>query len=287
MDLPNGDWQDEFGVVRRKTPSSKTYDLHRSPLSGQIDIEDVEAFAWPDPDDPGYRRGLNEKARFLYQHTDRALVGYLLYNIIHMAQYLRGFDNWFMDFAENPALSHALHKRCADLTIEVARHFLEAVGEYVQLVMFSDDIAGQQGLMISPQAFRDIIKPQWKRLFACIRQHTKAKLALHCCGNITPILDDIVELGVDVINPVQLAAKNMDSAFLKGKYGDKLSFWGGIDTQHVLPYGSPENVTNEVRRRIEDLATGGGYLLAASHTIQPDVSPENICAMFDTERSLR
>jgi uroporphyrinogen decarboxylase len=112
-------------------------------------------------------------------------------------------------------------------------------------------------------------------------------LALHCCGNITPILDDIVELGVDVINPVQLAAKNMDSAFLKGKYGDKLSFWGGIDTQHVLPYGSPENVTNEVRRRIEDLATGGGYLLAASHTIQPDVSPENICAMFDTERSLR
>ena len=95
MDLPNGDWQDEFGVVRRRTPSSKTYDLHRSPLSGQIDIEDVEAFAWPDPDDPGYRRGLNEKARFLYQHTDRALVGYLLYNIIHMAQYLRGFDNWF------------------------------------------------------------------------------------------------------------------------------------------------------------------------------------------------
>ncbi len=138
--------------------------------------------------------------------------------------------------------------------------------------------------MISPKSFREIIKPQWKRLFQFLKTRTSAKLALHTCGNITQILDDIVELGVDIINPVQVAAKDMDTRRLKKEYGDKLTFWGAIDTQKVLPYGTPEDVRKEVRMRIEDLAPGGGYILAAVHTIQPDVPPENIRVLFDAAK---
>jgi len=281
-DLPDGIWQDEFGVHRQKPKGCKTWDMVKSPLEGETSINDLENFQWPDPEDPGYIRGLRDKAIHLYETTDYAITGYLLYNIVHLAQYLRGFQNWFMDFVENPELCKRIHEKAADLGIEVAGHFLEAIGEYLEVIMFSDDIAGQDGMMISPNDFRKFIKPQWKRLFDFIRSRTDAKLCLHCCGNITAILDDIVEIGIEVINPVQVTNPQMNTRLLKQNYGDKLAFWGGIDTQFVMPMGTVEDVRQEVKKRIDDLALGGGYILSAVHTIQPDVSNENIVALYDT-----
>ena len=283
-ELSDGTWQDEFGVVRRKTATSKSYDLYKAPLAGKLTLGELSKYEWPDPSDPGYVKGLGEKAKYLYEKTDYAIVAVLTYNIIHMVQYLRGFEDWFVDFAENPELSLRFHEQATEMGIQVAGHFLDAIGDYVQIIMFADDIAGQDGMMISPKSFRNVIKPQWRRLFQFLRRRTNAKLALHTCGNIREILDDIVELGVDIINPVQVAAKGMDTRWLKKEYGDKLSFWGAIDTQKILPYGTPEDVRKEVRMRIDDLAPEGGYILSAVHTIQPDVPPENICVLFDEAR---
>jgi len=161
---------------------------------------------------------------------------------------------------------------------------LDAIGDYVQIVVFADDIAGQDGMMISPKSFRDVIKPQWKRLFQFLRTRTNAKLALHTCGNINEILDDIVELGIDIINPVQVAAKGMDTRRLKKEYGNKLTFWGQSIRRKFFPTalrGCAKGGKKENRR----FGPGGGYLLAAVHTIQPDVPPENICALFDAAKT--
>ncbi len=280
-ELADGAWQDEFGVIRRRTATSKSYDIFKSPLTGRITLADLNEYEWPNPHDPGRTRGLKEKARYLYENTDYAIVAVLEWNIVLLSQYLRGFFDWFSDVAENPDLCLKLVEQVTDLVMESTGHFLDAIGEYAQIVLFADDIAGQDGMMISPESFRKIIKPQWKRFFQFLKGGTKAKLALHSCGNITEILDDIVELGVDIINPVQVSAKGMDTRRLKKEYGDKLTFWGAIDTQQILPYGSPEDVRREVRKRIEDLAPGGGYILSAVLTILPEVPPENICAMFD------
>ena len=143
-------------------------------------------------------------------------------------------------------------------------------------------MAGQDGLMIHPDDFRKYIKPQWKRIFDFMKTKTKAKMCLHCCGNITPILDDIVEIGVEVINPVQVSNPQMDTKLLKDRYGKDLSFWGAIDTQNVMPMGNVAQVEDEVKRRIDDLAPGGGYIMSAVHSIQPDVPTENIFALYDT-----
>ena len=282
-DLPDGTWVDEFGVHRRMPPDSKSFDMVKSPLGQEeIDLEDIEKYEWPDHGDPGYTRGLGEKAKYLYDNTDYAITAYLLYNIIHLAQYLRGFENWFLDFVQNPEVCAKLHEQCADLGIEIAGRFLDEVGEYCQVIMFADDVAGQDGLMIHPEAFRKYIKPQWKRIFDFMRTKTTAKMCLHCCGNITAILDDIIEIGIEVINPVQVSNPQMDTKRLKKRYGEHLSFWGAIDTQRVMPMGTAGEVKDEVKRRIDDLAPGGGYILSAVHSIQPDVSTENIFTLYDT-----
>jgi uroporphyrinogen decarboxylase len=194
---------------------------------------------------------------------------------------LRGFKDWFIDFADNQELCMRIHEMTADLAIEVAGRFLDEVGEYIEVVMLGDDIAGQSGLMIHPNDFRKFIKPQWKRLFDFMRSRTNAKMCLHCCGNITAILDDIIDLGIEVINPVQVSNPKMNTKSLKQNYGDKLVFWGAIDTQHILPNGSVEDVRKEVKGRIDDLAPGGGYILSAVHTVQPDVPSENLVALYD------
>lgn len=158
--------------------------------------------------------------------------------------------------------------------------FLDEVGEYCQVIMFCDDVAGQDGLMIDPDDFRKHIKPQWKRIFDFMKTKKSAKMCLHSCGTINAILDDIVEIGVEVINPVQVSNPQMDTKLLKKQYGKDLSFWGAVDTQHVMPDGTTGEVEDEVRRRIDDLTPEGGYILSAVHCIQPDVPTKNIFKLY-------
>ncbi|MCZ7583629.1 MAG: hypothetical protein M5R36_10035 [Deltaproteobacteria bacterium] len=146
-------------------------------------------------------------------------------------------------------------------------------------------MADQRGPIVSPQMYRDYIKPRHRRFFDMIHASTRAKLLFHSCGSVYKLLPDFVDIGVDLINPVQVSCSDMDTARLKREFGDDLGFWGAIDSQEVLPHGTPEQVRAEVERRLHDLGPGGGYMLAAVHNLQHDVPVENICALYDAARA--
>ena len=277
-------YQDEYGVVRRQPSSALYYDLIKSPLAGPITIQDIVNFPWPDPGDPGYTRGFRQQLSDWRENTDYAVVTRLPTPIVHLSQFLRGFEDWFIDLAADQKLAAAMFDAVVEHTSAIAAEILKAGGDLVDVVLVGEDMGFQNGPIISPELYRRLFKPRHKKFFDTVKKHTSAFVLLHSCGSIYKLLPDIIELGVDAINPVHVAARDMDSSMLGSEFGDRLSFWGGIDTQRVLPNGTPEEVKAEVRRRIRDLAPGGGYVLAAVHNIQPDVPVENILAMFEAGR---
>jgi uroporphyrinogen decarboxylase len=282
--FPDGSYQDEWGVVRSKPKDSLYYDLTRAPFQGEPTIADLEKFSWPDPHDPGRCRGLAEEAARLHEGSDYAVVLNLPGGVVHQSQFMRGFEGWFTDLILNPSFFHALLEKICDLWIEMAKEELDAVGNQIDICFYGDDMAFQNGPMMSMELYRKMIKPHHKRLFSYVKSRTSAKILYHTCGSVIHLIPDLIELGVDVLNPVQVSAKGMDTRLLKQEFGKDISFWGAIDTQRVLPFGSPEEVAGEVRRRIDDLGPGGGYVLCAVHNIQADVSAQNICAMYDAAR---
>jgi uroporphyrinogen decarboxylase len=169
------------------------------------------------------------------------------------------------------------------LQIHVAfyERFLDSVGKYVQVVFVGDDLAEQKGPAINLEIYRTLVKPRHEKLYRLIKGKTQAKLCYHSCGSIIPFIKDLMEIGIDVLTPIQVSAAKMDTQKLKEEFGDRLSFLGGIDTQYVLPFGTTGDVRDEVRKRIRDLAPNGGYILGAVHNIQPEVPPESICTMFE------
>jgi uroporphyrinogen decarboxylase len=200
---------------------------------------------------------------------------------------LRGFEDWFMDFARDRRLLGALFDAVLEVSLAICEEQLREVGGKVDVVLTADDLGIQRGLMISPEAYREMIKPRHARYFQLIHDMSPAKVLFHVCGSVVDILDDLVDIGVDVLHPVQVTARGMDPKELKRKWGDKLAFWGAIDTQRVLCRGSVEEVRAEVTQRIEELGRGGGYVLGAVHNIQPDVSVENVLAMYRHAREYR
>jgi uroporphyrinogen decarboxylase len=195
---------------------------------------------------------------------------------------MRGLENTMMDMALNQDFFQALLRKITDLMVEATDKFLDEVGDTIDVYLMGDDLGSQNAPLCSPQMYRDLVKNSHAELIAKVREKSKAKIFFHSCGNVYPLIGDLIDVGVDILNPVQVSAKDMgDTARLKREFGDKITFCGGIDTQTVLPKGTPEEVRAEVRHRIKDLASGGGYILAAVHCIQPDVPLENIEAMFD------
>jgi uroporphyrinogen decarboxylase len=159
---------------------------------------------------------------------------------------------------------------------------LSALGDYIDVVLTANDFAGQKGLLISPSTYRKYIKPRQKKLNSFIKKKKPyVYIFFHSCGSIYDLIPDLIDTGIDIINPVQVSAVKMDTRKLKKEFGDVLSFWGGIDTQKILPHGGSQEVKDEVKRRIDDLAPGGGFVFAPVHNIQPDVPPENIIAMWE------
>jgi uroporphyrinogen decarboxylase len=274
-------YQDEYGVVRRKPSSSLYYDLVKSPLAGSISLQDIVNFSWPDASDPGYTRGLRERLRYYREETDYATTLRLPPPFLHTSQFVRGFEDWFIDLAADKKLAAALFDAAVEHNAALAEELLKAAGDLVDVVAISEDLGFQNAPVVSPEMYRELFKPRHIKYFNTVKKHTSAFIHLHSCGSIYKLLPDIIELGVDAIHPVQVAAKDMESDKLAREFGDQLSFWGGIDTQSVLPRGTTEDVRTEVKRRIRDLAPGGGYIMAAVHNIQPDVPVENILAMFE------
>jgi uroporphyrinogen decarboxylase len=253
------------------------------PLQGARTPKDIEEHPWPVAEMILDLSGLAERARRLRHESPYAIMGIHdgLSSLFESCWYLRGLSEFMMDLAANPEMAHALLRHLTDVAKTTTAQFLKEVGQYIDIFRVGDDLGMQSGTMISPKMFREVVKPYLAEYYAMIHNMTDARLMLHCCGSVRSIMDDLIEIGVDILHPVQVRAKDMEPEELKAQFGDRLCFCGGIDTQQVLPYGTREEVQEEVQRRIQELAPGGGYLLAAVHAIQPDVPPENVCTMFE------
>jgi uroporphyrinogen decarboxylase len=172
-----------------------------------------------------------------------------------------------------------------EIYLEIVSNALDAVSAYVDVVTFGDDVAFQDRPMVRPATYRELIKPRHQQITDLIKSKTDAAVLYHCCGSVHSLMPDFIEMGMNALNPVQVSAMDMDdTARLKREFGADICFWGGVDTQRVLPYGTPDEVRKEVRRRINDVSASGGYVLAAVHDIQEDVPPENIVAMAEAVR---
>jgi uroporphyrinogen decarboxylase len=256
-------------------------DISHHPLANAT-LADLADYPFPKGDDPTRFTGLREQAQTLRRETPYALstgIGGVVYEI---CWYLRGLERWFMDTIENPAFCEALLDRTLEFWLGYYREFLKEIGDLVDVVMIGDDIGGQSGPLFSPKFYRSIVKPRQKKLVQHIKSLTPAKVWYHTCGSVRQLIPDLLDNGIDILNPVQISAADMDPRDLKTQFGDKLTFWGGgIDTQHVLSVATVAEVKKHVRRNLEVFKPGGGYVFNSVHNIQAGVPPENIVALFD------
>ena len=276
---------DRWGAKLRM-PKEKPlyYDWVEFPIN-DTELETLETYRWPEPDAPELITELRERAQHLRATTDFALVGSGVIGggIFEQSCRVMGMEPFMMSMLTAPAFASRLADRITDIYIEAVDRYLAQVGGLIDVFTFWDDVATQRGWMIDPDSYIEVIKPRQKRLFEAIRARTEASILYHGCGAVYELIPHLIEMGVDIVNPVQVSAEGMDSARLKKAYGDDIVFWGGgVDTQRVLPFGTPDEVRDEVKRRIDDLAPGGGFVFATVHNIQAFVPPENIEAAYET-----
>ncbi len=277
---------DEWGVTWAMPETSLYYELNRSPLAGEITIRDISRYPWPDKEDPGVTRGLREQIHRLRKSGDYALVLNLPSMFVHQSQYMRGFADWYLDLAAQPAVSEALFDAVLEVRMCQAARILEAVGKEVDIIMTADDMGTQKALQFSPEYYRKFFKPRNAKYFDMIRKATDAPILLHSCGSVYEIIGDLIDIGLQILNPVQTYAAQMEPALLKREFGKHLAFWGAVDIQHVLPFGTVKEVQDEVKQLFETLGDGGGWVLGPCHNIQPGVPPDNIIAMYRAGREL-
>lgn len=281
-----GTFKDIWGITRKQVyyaDGCYYWELIHNPL-GEATAEDLEFYPWPDPLDPGITEGLAGEAKALYEETDFAIIGDCGYKgLWELAHYLRGMEQMLMDLVLDQGFVSALLAKLLEINMAATGRFLDLVGQYIHIFRAGDDLATQERSMMSLDTYRKLLKPFYKKYFSFVKSKTDAKIFYHSCGNVTELIDDLAEIGVDIINPVQVSAMG-DTAVLKERFRDKITFWGGIDTQHVLPKGSVKDVEAEVRHRIRDMGPGGGYIVSSVHNIQPDVPPQNIVAMAEATR---
>lgn len=253
------------------------------PLAEAHTIEELENYPWPDMNDPFRVAHVRQEAQRLRQENQYAIIAtpWLLFPF-ERAFAMQGMDRFLLNLASEPEFAEALLRKNAEMCKTLMGHFLAALGDDVDMIKIGDDLGTQDRLMISPRMYRRMLKPIHADYIAFIKERTKAKVFFHTDGDVFDLMDDFVEIGVDILNPIQTAAGKMANlSELKQRYGKKLCFCGAIDTQRILPYGTPEDVRQEVRRVIEVMGPGGGYMVASVHTIMEEVPPENILAMVD------
>jgi uroporphyrinogen decarboxylase len=294
--LDNGDevTLSENGTPVLKRPKGGYYfDSIFHPLEEAEDEKDIDrgvsffrSMDLPWYNDEGFD-GLKTKARRLYGETSRAVIGNLWVHLLAAGQDLRGYENFMVDLVINKPLAHRLLERQLEAYLPRIDRYIDAVGGYVDIIEVNDDLGSQNGPIMRPELYREMIKPYHKKLWEYIKKKSKKPLLLHSCGSVYKLIPELIECGIDALNPVQVTAADMDTARLKSEFGKELVFWGGgCDTQKVLPHGTVQEVREEVRRRIDDLAFGGGFVFCQVHNIQPDVPPENIVAMYEEIRTL-
>jgi uroporphyrinogen decarboxylase len=277
------DLEDEFGVVWSMPDDQMLYmDISRHPLA-DARLDDVADYPFPDGRDPSRFTGIREKALEIKNHTPYALSSGICGVTYEICWYMRGLEQWFIDMKKNPAMCEAIIDRTSQFWVDWMAGFLGEVGDLLDVIMIGDDLAGQHGPLFSPAFYRQVVRPRQQRVIDVIQANTQAKIWYHTCGNCVEYIPDLIEMGVDALNPVQISARGMDPKMLKDTFGQDITFWGGaIDTQHVLPFATPEQVRAEVRQNIEIFKPGGAFVFNNVHNIQAGVPPENMVALFET-----
>jgi uroporphyrinogen decarboxylase len=225
---------------------------------------------------------LRTRTQALRASTDRALMVVVGCNLFEWGTFLRRIDNFLMDLATDEDNVHRLLDALLEKHIATLDKVFASVGDLVDIIRFGDDLGMDRGPLMSPDTYRTFFKPRHATLNAHVHRHTTLKTFLHSCGSIHKLLPDLIEAGVDVINPVQISARDMEPWRLKADFGRDITFWGGgADTRRVLPHGTVAEVKDHVRRNIEAFAPGGGFVFVPAHNMLPDVPPQNIVAMFE------
>ena len=277
--MPDGSFYDDYGI--RWRPVSYYYDAIERPLAA-LTLQDLPCVTWPDPGDPGRVAGLRREAQHLYETTSFCLVADLpAYGPFETCCLTRGYERFCVDLYEDRRFAEALLDKATETLIGFLDVLLREAGEFLQVVAVGDDVGMQTGPFISPAMYRRFVKPRHKRVFDFIHSHGPAKVFYHSCGSVYDLIPDFIEAGVDILNPVQRGAARMDLSRLKREFGDTLSFWGGgIDVQSQLPFLSLAQIEDEVRRTLDLMAPGGGFIFFPTHNIQADVSPDRIDCLF-------
>jgi uroporphyrinogen decarboxylase len=256
------------------------------PLQGAT-LKELEEYEFPLIDDRELAY-LGEQARDLFENTEYAVFGWFGGSIFEETHYLLGFEEVMYRLAKDVNFMDRLFQRLTEQATANVERYLEAVGSYIQVIGFYDDFGIQTGPMIAPTLFRELIKPRLAAVYDLVHELSEAFVFLHSCGSVYEFMEDFIDVGVDVLNPLQTSASGMDPARLKKEYGERIAFWGGgCDVQRTLPLGQPREVREEVRRRIEILGEGGGYVFAPIHNILADVPPENVAAMYGEASGLK
>lgn len=254
------------------------------PLKEATTIQELEDYpGWPDMSDPTRIAHVREEAARLVEDNQYAVMAtpWLLFPL-ERAFAMQGMDTFLLNLAIYPDFARALLQKTAQLCKELMGPFLEALGKNVDIIKIGDDLGTQDSLLMSPDMYREILKPIHADYITFIKERTAAKLFFHTDGDVVPLIDDFIEMGVDILNPIQTSAGKMaDLVGLKSRFGKEIVFCGGIDTQRILPDGTQEQVREEVKRVIQLLGEGGGYMVSSVHTIMNDVPPENVLAMVD------
>jgi uroporphyrinogen decarboxylase len=259
------------------------YDMVGHPLSEVSDEGELADWRWPDGASKARFSGLRDQAERLVAGGIAVTLAPAYGGILESAAWLRGYEDFYLDLVRAPGLAEMILDATLQFHLDFWGAALEEVGDLLDVAVEYDDLGWQSGLLISREMYQRYVKPRHKELFDFIKANSRAAVFLHSCGAVRELIPDFIESGVDILNPVQVSAAGMtDTRHLKEEYGDELVFWGGgVDTQKTLPRGTPAEVKDEVKRRIDDLAPDGGFVFAAVHNIQADVPPENIMAMWE------
>ncbi len=262
------------------------YEMVKHPLA-KLDRAEIEAHPWPDPFDPARTAGVREKFERMREETDKAIVGKFTTSIWEQATYLCGLQNFLEALALEPEAAGAVLDKTCDVAMGLAEVGLNAAGDLIDIFRLSgEDLGTQRSSLISPGMYERFVRPRHARLWTYVKSRLKeinpqAKMMLHSCGAVRAFIPAWIEMGLDVLDPIQPSAAGMAAKGLKADFGDRLSFHGGLDLQEILPHGTPEQVKAHVRETLAALAPGGGYILSPAHNVQSDVPAENLIAIRD------
>ena len=287
IDPVKDEYIDEWGTTYIRPKEGYFYDI-KIPIMKNFTLEDLKNYKMPDPIDEARFKGLRKEILDLINNSSKAIILYSpVWGLWESLWQLRGFEQAYIDIASNKDFINYYWDNMLWWSISFWEEILKEVGDLVDVVGISDDLGTQRGPMFNPEFYRSMLKPRHKKLVNTIKSNTNAKVYIHSCGSVAWAIKDFIECGIDILNPVQVKASDMDSKKLKKEFGKDIVFWGGGCDPEVLLRGTKKEIKEEVKRRINDLSPNGGFVFASVHNIQSNTPPEKIATMFQAAIDLR